>query len=264
MPGRGSSADSLEHHTSLEQRRAAAADALGVPRERMPRHIAIIMDGNGRWAIERNQLRIAGHRRGAEVVKRVLTHAAKLGIEVLTLYSFSIENWSRPRDEVNALMQLAVEKLIGERETFTSNNISFKHIGRRAGLPADVLAQLDATIHATSHCTGTCLALALNYGSRAEIVDAVRAIAKKCVDGALACSSIDESVIESHLATAGMPDPDLLIRTAGEYRLSNYLLWQLSYAEIHVTERLWPDFSEEDFDAAIRDFASRDRRFGGV
>jgi len=237
---------------------------LGLPRERVPRHIAIIMDGNGRWAKQRGWARIRGHQEGAKTVRQIVTHCARLGIEALTLYSFSTENWKRPRDEVEFLMGLYVEYLIAERETIMGNNVRFLHVGRREGLPASVLDEMDRTVAMSAANTGLKLCLALNYGSRDEIVDAVRRLAERVRAGALAPSDIDVDAISNSLYTAGLPDPDLLIRTANERRVSNFLLWQISYAEIHVSERLWPDFTPADLDAALKDFGNRERRFGDV
>lgn len=235
-----------------------------VPPARIPRHVAVIMDGNGRWAEERGFPRAFGHQAGASGVREIITASVKLGIEVLTLYSFSSENWRRPGDEIQALMKLCVAYCEGEREELLRNNIRVRVIGRRTGMPEDVLAALDTLREATKDCTGLTLCLAINYGSRDEIVDAVRAIAEQAKSGTLNPASIDESVISEHLNTAGLPDPDLLIRTGGEMRLSNYLLWQLSYAEIYVTDQHWPDFAEASLHKAIREFACRKRRFGGL
>ncbi|MFM7259974.1 MAG: isoprenyl transferase [bacterium] len=235
-----------------------------IPRDRWPRHVAVIMDGNGRWAQARGLPRAAGHREGVTTVRRVVTEAARLGLEAITLYSFSSENWKRPADEVAALMMLCCEFLRIERETMLRENIRFRRIGRRDGLPSEVLAELDETERVTARHTGLTLCLALNYGSRTEIVDAARALALEVVAGHRTSDSIDESAFAAHLYTAGIPDPDLLLRTAGEMRVSNYLLWQISYAELHVTDVLWPDFSVEDFHRAIASFAARERRFGGV
>ena len=245
------------------------APLAGIPRERWPRHVAVIMDGNGRWAQARGLPRAAGHREGVATVRRIVTECARLnargcGLAALTLYSFSSENWKRPADEVAALMLLCCEFLKLERPTMLRENIRFRRIGRREGLPPEVLAELDETERATAHCSGLTLCLALNYGSRTEIADAARALAEEVAAGRRSADSIDESALASRLYTAGIPDPDLLVRTAGELRVSNYLLWQISYAELHVTEVLWPDFSEVDFHRAIADFASRERRFGGV
>lgn len=235
-----------------------------VPAERIPRHIAIIMDGNGRWAVERGEPRVHGHRNGAKAVRDIVTECAHLGLDALTLYSFSLENWKRPADEVNCLMDLYVEYLIGERKELLDNNVRFVQCGRREGLPKPVLNELDQTIAATSHCTGLTLSLALNYGSRAEITDACKAIASKVKSGEIDVDDIDEETIASHLYVPELPDPDLLVRTAGEMRISNYLLWQISYAELWVTPKYWPDFRVPDLYDAIRDFASRNRRFGAV
>lgn len=235
-----------------------------VPLGRLPRSIAIIMDGNGRWAVERGLPRVHGHKTGAQSVRAVVTECAHLGIEALTLYSFSIENWKRPEDEVDFLMSLYEDYLIAERQEMIDNNIRFIQCGRRSGLPSRVLSELDRTIEATRHCTGLKLVLAINYGSRTEITDAVRAIASKVARGDLRVEDITEETIRSHLYVPELPDPDLLVRTAGEMRISNYLLWQISYAELYVTKTLWPDFGAEGLRAAIRDYAGRHRRFGGV
>ncbi|MBM4111448.1 MAG: di-trans,poly-cis-decaprenylcistransferase [Phycisphaerae bacterium] len=236
-----------------------SADATG---RRMPRHIAVIMDGNGRWAQARGQSRLIGHAAGAERAKELTKTCGTLGIEVLTLYSFSVENWNRPADEVAGLMELAALQLAAEREGLASNNVRFRHLGSRAGLPPRVLDELDATERHTASCTGLTLCLALNYGSRSEIVEAVRSIAVRVQSGSLAPSSIDEALISDSLYTAGLPDPDLVIRTAGESRVSNYLLWQISYAELHVTSTLWPDFDAAALDRALSDFAGRTRKWG--
>ena len=243
---------------------AAARAELGVPDERFPRHVAIIMDGNGRWARRRGLPRQAGHSAGAKVVRNIVTEAARLGIEVLTLYSFSIENWRRPREEINALMHLYADYLRKERPTLMEHNIRLKHLGRREGLPESVLKELDASLEATRNNTGMWLCLALNYGGRVELIEAVRSIARDVAAGKISPEQIDESVISNALDTAGLPDPDLLIRTAGEMRISNFLLWQISYAEFYVIDTLWPDVTEEDFRQAIRAYAGRHRRFGGV
>ncbi|MCU0689615.1 MAG: polyprenyl diphosphate synthase [Phycisphaerales bacterium] len=230
----------------------------------LPRHIAIIMDGNGRWATKRALPRAMGHRAGAKTVRTIIEEIGRLGIEVCTLYSFSLENWKRPRDEVEALMKLYNEQVDLQRQEFMDNNIRFLQIGRRDGLPEECLRRRDDLVELTRNNTAGTLVLAVNYGSRAEITDAVRAIARKARDGALSPDSIDESTIAAHLDTAGLPDPDLLIRTAGEMRVSNYLLWQISYAELYVTPTLWPDFSPTDLHNALRAYASRDRKFGGL
>jgi undecaprenyl diphosphate synthase len=239
-------------------------EVLGLAREALPRHIAIIMDGNGRWARHRGLPRIEGHRHAATAVREVVEQCARLGIECLTLYSFSLENWKRPRDEVDALMALYVEYLISERQEIMDNEIRVLQIGRRDGLPPQVLRELDLTAGLSQNNRGLTVCLALNYGSRAEITDAVRRLAQQAARGELRPEDIREQTISQTLYTAGLPDPDLMIRTAGEMRLSNFLLWQISYAELYVTPVLWPDFRAPDLHAAIQDYAGRVRRFGGV
>ena len=243
---------------------AARRKLLGIPEEHIPLSVAIIMDGNGRWARRQGLGRTAGHRRGAQVVRDIVTEAAELGLEALTLYSFSIENWNRPRDEVNALMHIYAEYLIRERPTIMTNNIRLRHLGRRDALPEYVLKELDESVGISQSNTGMILCLALNYGSRAEMVAAVRDIAARVAGGELGPEDIDESVVSGALDTAGVRDPDLLIRTSGELRLSNFLLWQLSYAEFYVTDLYWPEFTPDEFRKAICDYAGRHRRFGGV
>src|SRR3954453_6146495 len=240
-----------------------------IPSERFPRHVAVIMDGNGRWAIKRGLERVRGHQEGAKTVRTIVTECARLrkhrgGPDYLTLYSFSLENWKRPASEVTFLMQMYIDYLRQERTTLMDNNIRFQQIGRLENLPDPVLEEMNQTLELTRHNTGLTLVLALNYGSRAEIVDAVRAIADEVKSGDLDPQRIDEETISSHLYTAGMPDPDLLIRTAGEMRVSNYLLWQISYAELVVSPVLWPDFAEPDLHDAIREFGTRNRRFGAL
>lgn len=236
---------------------------------RLPGHIAIIMDGNGRWARRQGQPRVYGHQHGAQTVRKIVTECARLNKQYgnpryLTLYSFSTENWKRPPEEVAFLMSMYAEYLRSELPTMMQNNVQFRQIGRRAGLPPEVIQCVDQTAAATAGNTGLVLNLAVNYGSRAEIVDAVHAIAQKVQGGELRPDQIDETVIDAHLYTAGMADPDLLIRTAGEMRLSNYLLWQLSYAEIYVTDTLWPDFTENSLHEALHAYAARERRFGAI
>ena len=229
-----------------------------------PRHIAIIMDGNGRWARRQGLPRIRGHEAGAQTVRDIVTHCARRKIEALTLFSFSTENWKRPPEEVEFLMGLYVQYLIAERDTIMDNNVRFLHVGRRSGLPQNVLDEMDRTIAMSRANTGLKLCLALNYGSRDEIVDAVRAIAAKVREGRMQVGEIDEAAISRELYTAGLPDPDLLVRTANERRVSNFLLWQISYAELYICEKFWPEFTPADLDRAIEDFAHRERRFGGV
>jgi len=252
-------------------RRSPKADPVralpDVPPHKIPRHIAIIMDGNGRWAKGRGFPREFGHRAGAATVRAITEEGVALGLDVLTLYSFSLENWKRPAAEIEALMLLCETYLDGEREQILRENIRFRAIGRRQGLPDRIVQRLDALERDSAGNTGLTVCLAINYGSRAEIADAARAIAEKVKAGEIDPATIDERTIAAHLYTGPMgelADPDLLVRTAGELRVSNYLLWQISYAEIHVTPTLWPDFSRTDLHAAIRDFASRKRRFGGL
>ena len=233
-------------------------------RESMPRHIAIIMDGNGRWAKQRGLPRLRGHEEGAKAVRRVVTECARLGLEALSLYSFSSENWRRPKEEVDFLMELYGHYLVAERPEIVDNNIRLVHVGRRAGLPENVLREMDITVSASSGNTGMRLCLALNYGSRLEIVDAVRTIAAEVKAGRLDVDDIDEQRVAASLYTEGLPNPDLLIRTASERRISNFLLWQISYAELYVCDALWPEFGVEHLHEAIRDYARRERRFGGV
>ena len=248
---------------------------LPLPPERLPRHVAIIMDGNGRWARQRGLPRFAGHQAGAKTVRLIVEECARLhdaagkagatqGLEQLTLYSFSTENWNRPAEEVNLLMDLYVEYMRSQRQLLIDNNIQFAQIGRREGLPALVLEELAKTLEVTEGNTGMRLCLAINYGSRGEITDAVRRIAEEVRQGRLAPEAVTEETITGRLYTAGMPDPDLLIRTAGEMRVSNYLLWQISYAELYVTPVFWPEFSAEELHKALGDFGGRNRRFGGL
>jgi undecaprenyl diphosphate synthase len=222
------------------------------------------MDGNGRWAQQHNLPRAEGHLRGVESVRRTMHACRDLGIEVLTLYCLSSENWKRPATELEFLMTLLKQYLIGERQELVDNNLRLRIIGERDRIPDEVQAEMDLTIQACSKNTGMTLCLAINYGSRSEIVRAIQQISEKVRLGKLAIDQINEAVVSEHLDTVGMPDPDLLIRTSGEMRISNYLLWQISYAEIWVTPTLWPDFDKQHLIAAIQDFAARDRRFGGI
>jgi undecaprenyl diphosphate synthase len=239
------------------------ADA-GLDPDRLPRHIAVIMDGNGRWAQRRGLPRVEGHRRGVKSVRSTIEECCRLGIEQLTLYCLSIENWKRPREELDFLMALLHQYLLAERAEIMAQNIRFTTIGRRSELPDNVLAEMDENIRLSSTNTGTTLCLAINYGGRTEIVDAARKLAQQTAAGELAADAIDEAVLAGALYTAGMPDPDLLIRTAGEMRISNFLLWQISYAELWVTEKCWPDFDRATLHEALRDFAARERRFGAL
>ncbi len=264
-------------------------------RSHIPRHVAVIMDGNGRWAKERGLPRVEGHREGAKTVQRVIDGCIESGVEFLTLYAFSVENWKRPKLEVAALMQLLVEFLKSRHAEMMEKNIRLQVIGRIADLPGRTRKQVEKSISDTAKNTGLTLVLALSYGSRTEILDAVNRLvnsaaesskadqrwprpssprgkspAEGCPKGMRASAEqstatpITEEQFSAALYTAGMPDPDLLIRTSGEMRLSNFLLWQMSYAELYVTKKLWPDFSREDFLDAVQDFAQRERRYGGI
>jgi undecaprenyl diphosphate synthase len=236
----------------------------GLDPARLPRHVAIIMDGNGRWAQQRGLPRIEGHRRGVQSVRSTIEECCRLGVGQLTLYCLSIENWKRPQAELDFLMALLHQYLLAERAEIMEQNIRFTTIGRRSELPANVLAEIDENARLSSGNTGMVLCLAINYGGRAEIVDTVRAIARRVRDGSLQPDDIDEDLISDALNTAGMPDPDLLIRTAAEMRVSNFLLWQISYAELWVTPKCWPEFDRATLVEALRDFAGRTRRFGGL
>ncbi|MBQ7350009.1 MAG: isoprenyl transferase [Bacteroides sp.] len=227
---------------------------------RIPAHVAIIMDGNGRWAKQRGQMRSLGHQAGAETVHVIAEEAARLGVKYLTLYTFSTENWNRPADEVSALMALLMDSI--EEETFMKNNISFRIIGDTEKLPKDVLDRLNQCIQRTSSNTGMCLILALSYSSKWEITEAVKQIASEVKEGTLKVEDITDETIDKHLCTQFMPNPDLLIRTGGEVRLSNYLLWQCAYSELYFCDTFWPDFKEEEFCKAICDYQKRERRFG--
>ncbi|NDC53557.1 MAG: isoprenyl transferase [Planctomycetia bacterium] len=245
--------------------RLTAASAAGLPEQAaLPRHVAVIMDGNGRWARQRGLPRIEGHRRGVATVRRVTEHCARLGVGQLTLYCLSSENWRRPPAELDFLMQLLEQYMIEERALLMRERIRVAMIGSRAGLPEATLAALDRTVATCAGNDGMLLCLAVNYGARAEITAAARALAEECRSGRLDPAAITEDALAGRLDTAGMPDPDLVIRTAGEMRLSNFLLWQSSYAEIWVTDTCWPDFTEADLDDAFRAFAGRERRFGGL
>jgi len=230
----------------------------------MPRHIAIIMDGNRRWAKQKKWLAIRGHDVGAQTSHVITRECVNLGIKALTLYTFSTENWKRPRAEVMALMHLIARNLKSQQNEMNANNVRVRHLGRRDNLPDFLLRQMDETIQSTSANTGLVLNLAINYGGRAELTEAFGQLAARVQRGELAPEQIDEAAISSALYTHDLPDPDLLIRTGGEMRISNFLPWQIAYAELWVTPVLWPDFAAEHLHAAIRDYQCRDRRFGGV
>jgi undecaprenyl diphosphate synthase len=229
---------------------------------KLPAHVAIIMDGNGRWAKQRGLDRIFGHQQGVNAVRELIETAAELGIRFLTLYAFSTENWGRPDEEVTALMGIMVQSLSNETETLLKNNIRLKAIGDMDRLADDVRGQLDETIELTSVSTGLTLIIALSYSSRWEIVMAARNISSDLKNGTIDALSINEENFEKYLTTYGIPDPELLIRTSGELRISNFLLWQLAYTEFYFTETLWPNFGKDDFYNAIIDFQKRERRFG--
>ena len=229
---------------------------------KLPQHIAIIMDGNGRWAKDKGKLRIFGHHNGVLSVRDVVEGAVELGVKYLTLYTFSSENWNRPKLEVMAIMELMVSTIHKEIETFMKNNVRLNAIGDLDMLPPKCHRELLNAIDKTSVNTGLVLTLALSYSSRREILQAVKSIAGKVQKGELNIEDIDENTFENNLYTSGMPNPELLIRTSGEYRISNYLLWQIAYAELYFTSKLWPDFRKEDLYEAILDYQKRERRFG--
>jgi undecaprenyl diphosphate synthase len=244
-------------------REASLAEAIDP--QRLPAHIAIIMDGNGRWARRRSLPRVAGHRAGVDPVRTTVDTCARLGLQALTLYAFSTENWKRPRAEVDMLWRLLKVYLRREMPAIVRNNIQFTCMGRIGALPLQVREELESAIEQTSGNTGMRLNVAINYSGRAELVDALNSIVDDArLEGRLSQLRIDEEAISTHLYTAGLPDPDLLIRTSGEMRISNFLLWQIAYSEIYITETLWPDFRRSDLLEAILDYQKRDRRFGGL
>lgn len=230
----------------------------------LPAHIAIIMDGNGRWAERRGLPRVLGHRQGIRSVRAVVEECCRLGLSQLTLYCLSVENWKRPERELKFLMKLLRHFLVVERKELMSQDVRLAMIGRRDGLPPDVLAELDATIEMTRVNDGLTLCLAINYGGRTEIADAARKLAEDVATGRIQPEQVDENCFAHYLETHGMPDPDLLIRTAGEMRVSNFLLWQISYAELYITDVLWPDFRGEHLRQALASYAGRQRKFGGL
>jgi undecaprenyl diphosphate synthase len=230
--------------------------------EKLPSHVAIIMDGNGRWARQRNLDRIFGHQQGVNAVRNVIEAASELQIRFLTLYAFSTENWGRPNEEVSALMGIMIDSLNKETDTLLKNNICLRTIGDVGRLAGDVRERLFETIKLTSGCTGLNLVVALSYSSRWEITEAARRITAEVISGRLDPVTFNETDFEKYLTTYGIPDPELMIRTSGELRISNFLLWQLAYTELYFTDKLWPDFGKEDFYNAIIDFQKRERRFG--
>jgi undecaprenyl diphosphate synthase len=249
---------------SVESADRPTEETLLIDSAERPRHIAIIMDGNGRWAQSRGLPRIEGHRRGVATVRMISETATELGIDVVTLYCLSSENWKRPQQELDFLMHLLQQYLVEERRTIMQQGLRLKVIGRRDRLPPDVIREMNRTLEMSAANPGTQLVLAIDYGGRDEITHAVRAICGEVQSGQLAIEAIGEQTVSQRLYTAGLPEVDLMIRTGGDMRVSNFLLWQLSYAELWVTERCWPEFTRDDFLGAIRDFGSRQRRFGGL
>ena len=235
-----------------------------ISKGKLPNHIAIIMDGNGRWAKQKGKDRIFGHKNGVAAVREVTESAAEIGIKYLTLYAFSTENWNRPVKEVNALMSLLVSTISAETKTLMKNKVSLLTIGDTSRLPVRVYKKLEDTIEKTSENDGLSLVLALSYSSRWEILNAVKNIASEAKRGKIDLDQVNEKIFSNYLCTKNIPDPELLIRTSGEQRISNFLLWQIAYSELYFTNKLWPDFKEEDFYAAILNFQSRERRFGKI
>lgn len=233
-----------------------------INRSRIPKHIAIIMDGNGRWAKNRNMERTEGHKEGLAAVRRVIEAASKINVEYITLYTFSQENWNRPVEEVDALMALMVQAVAHETANLLENNVRLKPIGDLSRLPENTYNALQKCVEDTSVCTGSTIILALSYSSKWELVQAAKEIALEFKEGRIAEDDINEGLISEHLLTKGIPDPELLIRTGGELRISNFLMWQMAYSEFYFTEELWPDFNDESLYKAIVDYQSRERRFG--
>jgi len=233
-------------------------------KNQVPRHVAVIMDGNGRWAQSRGLSRTQGHLEGVKRVEEIIKTARDIGIEFLTIYAFSTENWSRPEDEVSMIMRTFILVLGQKAKDLAKNGVRINFIGRRKGVPLEVLKAMDEASAITMDNSKMTLNIAFNYGARGEIVDAIKSIAIQVAEGKIKAEEIDEGLISSHLYTHHQPDPDLLIRTSGEERISNFLLWQLSYAELYFTEKYWPDFNEEQFLKALNTYSQRDRRWGGV
>ncbi len=231
---------------------------------RVPEHIAIIMDGNGRWAEKRGRPRVFGHVKGTRTAKKIINSCSRRGVKHLTLYAFSTENWFRPENEVNFLMRLLRRYMKRERETLVKENVRFTTIGELNRLPPDIIREINITVDATKNNTGLHLVFAISYGSRQEITDTVKSICRQIAVGELSISDLDENTIEQHQNTYGTPDPDLIIRTSGENRLSNFLMWQAAYSELYFSSTLWPDFSETDLEEAIFAYARRERRFGRI
>lgn len=235
-----------------------------VDKEHLPEHIGVIMDGNGRWAKRRGLPRSAGHQAGADTLKKIVTECNKMGIKYITVYAFSTENWKRPKDEVDFLMNLLLNYLRDSERTLAKENVKIRAIGGREALSEEIREQIKKTEKFTENNTGIVMNIALNYGSREELVNAARSLAKKVKSGELSADDIDEDMISSELYTGGQPDPDLIIRTSNELRLSNFLMWQSAYSELYFTKTLWPDFSVKDLYDAIIEYQSRNRRYGGV
>lgn len=250
--------------TEFEKKREETARRLGIRSQSIPRHIAIIMDGNGRWASEKGLPRFRGHEQGGKTVETIAQYCVEIGVEFLSIYSFSMQNWKRPQEEVNFLMYLYASYLEGIRPTLMKNNVRLIHLGTTRNLPENVVKALQETMELTGDNDGMVLCLALNYGGREEIIQAVQTIVRECKQGSLDPEDVTERCISEHLYTADCLDPDLVIRTSGELRISNFLLWQISYAEFYVTNTYWPDFTPQDLDQAILAFANRSRRFGDI
>ena len=249
---------------SPADKRAKTLRKYGLDLTKLPEHVAIIMDGNGRWAKKRSLPRIRGHRAAVKTVRDIVEFSGEIGIQYLTLYAFSVENWQRPKSEVNALMRLLRQYLQKERSRLMENKVRLMAVGRTDALHSEVREELHKTVELTRDNDGLTLLLALSYGGRTEIVDAARECARRALRGDLSPDEIDEQLFSRFLYTKDVPDPDLLIRSGGEYRISNFLLWQISYCEIWVTPVLWPDFRREHFAQALKEFAARERRYGGV
>ena len=250
--------------TKSKAKNPVVVDTTGLDMNNIPQHIAIIMDGNGRWAKAQGKVRTFGHQAGAETLKTIVRAADKLGVKVVSAYAFSTENWKRPVTEVSFIMELLSRYLTNEIDEFNENNVQVRFIGSREGLPEIVKQKMDHAIEATNDNTGIILNLAINYGGQAEILHAVRSIAAEAAAGKLAVEDIDNKVVEDHLYTQGLPAPDLLIRPGGDLRISNFLLWQIAYAEIWTTKTFWPDFTPDHLVEAILAFQGRERRFGGL
>ena len=250
--------------TKSKAKNPVVVDTTGLDMNNIPQHIAIIMDGNGRWAKAQGKVRTFGHQAGAETLKIIVRAADKLGVKVVSAYAFSTENWKRPVTEVSFIMELLSRYLTNEIDEFNENNVQVRFIGSREGLPEIVKQKMDHAIEATKDNTGIILNLAINYGGQAEILHAVRSIAAEAAAGKLAVEDIDNKVVEDHLYTQGLPAPDLLIRPGGDLRISNFLLWQIAYAEIWTTKTFWPDFTPDHLVEAILAFQGRERRFGGL